>query len=213
MNEKSEIKRQFEMEFELHNDNNEFSLTSNSSEGIRRSQVKNYSTLTDTFSNLNLNIPKELGTCSNDLITKKFQASASEEKIRPKPVYCSLSSENVESIYNLKRAFKNPITGEVTKIGAERVLLQPSSGYKPDDRATGVHSIVRKIKTDASEDKYCKKRFELSKNVKPSPYVNRNPLTGDGIGQTINWISKSSSSMRSGTRVSQPPGGRSSNIF
>lgn len=219
MDDKKDSKRHFEMEVEVQNDDLEFPEastfydvegTTHDSQHIRGdSPISTEDLLKETFSNLSLNGSNESDSYKEEML----KIPASTNKKRSKLMLPNTISGKGESIYNLCRSFKNPVTGLVTKIGAKRVQSQVSAGCKQNDRPTSAFTHARpEITNRTVGDGSLKKPFQLRNDIKPKPYTPRNPITGDGIQMVKTCPSKKQRSF-SGIRVTQPSGGRSSNIF
>lgn len=219
MDDKKDSTRHFEMEVEVQNDDLEFpeASTSNDVEGTtddsqhfqRDSPISSEDLLKETFSNLSLNSNKESKSYKEEML----KIPVSTKKMRSKLMLPNALSGKAESIYNLCRSIKNPVTGLVTKIGAKRVQSQVRAGCKQDNRPTSTFAHAKpEITNRIVGDSNPKKLFQLRNDIKTKPYTPRNPITGDGIQMVGTCPSKKQTSF-SGIRVTQPSGGRSSNIF
>lgn len=219
MDDKGNNKRHLQMGVEFQNDDLELSKASTSNYVEEKSQDSEHfrqgspifaeDMLKDTFSNLSLNIHKESDSCKEELP----EIPASTKKKISKLMLPNTPSGNGESIYNLRKSFKNPVTGIVTKIGADQALSQGRSVCKQDNASTSAFTTAkREVTSHIVGDGSRKKLFELRKNINPKQYTPRNPITGDGIEMIVNCPSKKPRIL-SGTRATQPSGGKSSNIF
>lgn len=217
MDEKMDSKRHFQMDFQ--DDDLEFpevntsydveGTTHNSQHFRQGSPISTEDFLKESFSDLSLDNCKESNSCKEGML----EISVSTKKKKSKLMLPNTLSGKGESIYNLCRSFKNPVTGLVTKIGAKRVQSQVCAGCKQDDRPTSAFTHAKPEITNPSVgDGNPKKSFQLRDDIKPKPYTPRNPITGDGIQMVMTCPSKKQRSF-SGIRVTQPSGGRSSNIF
>lgn len=160
------------------------------------------------FSNLSINIPEELSDLKNKKIKAKSEGSNSFFHHKYKAL--DTLTEKAESIYNLRKSVRNPITGEVRKIYA--APPQSNTVFKTDN-IVGVGSNNNEngeLKTDKFGT--LRRNVKLLDNVRPQLEIYRNPITGEGIDPTY-FPTNVKNYKRSGIRINQLPGAMSKGIF
>lgn len=216
MSNKANSKINLVMENAMPNEELEHTKT-NSNQDTEETNVNLYSippspTCTETslsnFSNLSISIPEELSDLKNKKIKAKSEGSNKSFHYKFKAL--DTLSEKAESIYNLRKSVRNPITGEVTKISA---APPQSNTVSKTDNIAGVASNSKEngaLKTDKVGVLRC--NIKLLDIVRPQLEIYRNPITGEGIDSTY-FPTNVKNYKRSGIRINQPPGGMSNGIF